>query len=44
MPLLELLSSVGTIAPAQMVNEVPKLKVGVIFGVTVKVNDVVVAH
>ena len=29
----------GTVPPAQIVDEVPKLKVGVIFGVTVTENE-----
>ena len=43
-PLPEVDGKVGTAAPSQMVNEVPKLKVGVILGVTLTVNDVELAH
>jgi hypothetical protein len=43
-PLSEIFGKVGTDPPLQMVNDVPKLKVGVIFGFTVTVNVVVVAH
>jgi hypothetical protein len=43
-PLSDVVGSVGTVPPLQIVNEVPKLKVGVIFGFTVTVNVVVVAH
>ena len=35
MPLVEVVGNVGTVPPEQMVSVVPKLKVGVIFGVTV---------
>jgi len=34
----------GTVPPAQIVRLVPKLKVGVIFGLTVTVNVVGTAH
>jgi hypothetical protein len=43
-PLSDVAGSVGTVPPLQIVNEVPKLKVGVIFGFTVTVNVAVVAH
>ena len=43
-PLPEVDGKVGTVPPSQMVNEVPKLKVGVILGVTLTVNDVELAH
>ena len=43
-PLDEVLGKEGTVAPAQMVIELPKLNVGVMFGFTVTVNVVVVAH
>ncbi len=43
-PLLDVLGSVGTLAPSHILKEVPKLKVGVIFGFTVTVNVAVVAH
>ena len=39
-----MLGNTGTVPPAQIVNVVPKLKVGVMFGFTVTVNVVVVAH
>ena len=42
--LVDVLGSTGTVAPAQIVNAVPKLKVGVMFGFTVTVKVVVVAH
>ena len=44
MPFVEVAGSVGTIPPAHMVNAVPKSNVGVMFGLTVTVNVVVVAH
>ncbi len=34
----------GTAAPAQMISDVPKLKVGAIFGFTVTDRDAFVAH
>lgn len=34
----------GTVPPAQIVDDVPKLNVGVTFGLTVMSNVVVVAH
>jgi hypothetical protein len=34
----------GTVPPTQIVSEVPNVNVGVILGVTVTVNVVVVAH
>ena len=43
-PLLEVPGKLGTLPPEQMDNEVPKLKAGVTFGVTVTVNVAVVAH
>lgn len=43
-PFIDVFGSVGTVSPAQMVNEVPKLNTGVLFGVTETVNEVVVAH
>jgi hypothetical protein len=42
--LVEVVGNAGTPAPAQIVSEVPKLNVGVMFGLTVTVNVVVVAH
>jgi hypothetical protein len=41
---VDVVGNVGTVPPAHMVSEVPKLNVGVIFGFTVTVNVVVVAH
>ena len=43
-PLIELVGSAGTAAPAQMVRTPPKLNDGVTFGTTVTVNVVIVAH
>ena len=43
-PLSDVFGNAGTVPPSQIVNVVPKLKVGVIFGFTVTVNVVVVAH
>jgi hypothetical protein len=43
-PLPDVLGSVGTLAPLHILNEVPKLKVGVMFGFTVTLNVAVVAH
>ena len=44
MPLPDVAGNTGTLPPAQTANDVPKLKVGTIFGVTVIVKFVVVAH
>ena len=44
MPLVDVVGNIGTVPPEQIVNVVPKLNVGVIFGFTVTVNVVVVAH
>ena len=44
MPLVEVPGSAGTVPPEQMLSDVPKLNVGVIFGATVTLNVVVVAH
>ena len=44
MPFEEVVGKVGTVSPAQIVSDVPKLNVGTIFGVTVTVNVAVVAH
>jgi hypothetical protein len=44
MPLVDVLGRVGTLAPLQIVKEVPKLNVGVRIGFTVTVNVAVVAH
>ena len=43
-PFVELTGSAGTIPPAQIVSVVPKLKVGVMLGLTVTENEAVVAH
>ena len=42
-PLSDVVGNEGTIPPAQIV-EFPKLKVGMVFGVTVTVNVVVAVH
>jgi hypothetical protein len=44
MPLSEVVGNDGTVPPLQIVNDVPKLNTGVIFGFTVTVNVVVVPH
>ena len=41
---MDVVGNVGTVAPAQIDKPVPKLNVGAMFGSTVTVNDVVVAH
>lgn len=43
-PFSELEGNAGTVSPAQMVSEVPKLNVGISFGLTVTVNSAIVAH
>jgi hypothetical protein len=43
-PLSDVVGNVGTELPAQIVNEVPKLNVGVMFGFTVTLNVNGVAH
>jgi hypothetical protein len=43
-PFSEVVGRLGTIPPAQMTNDVPKLKVGTIFWLTVTVKEVVIAH
>ena len=43
-PLSEVDGSDGTVPPAQIESEVPKLKVGVTTGLTVMVSVVVLAH
>ena len=43
-PLSDMPGKVGTAPPLQILNEVPKLNVGVMFGFTVTVNVVVVPH
>ena len=40
----DVVGKAGTVAPAQTVKVVPKLKVGVIIGLTVTVNVVCKAH
>ena len=42
--MLDVVGNTGTVPPEQIVNVVPKLNVGVMFGLTVTVNVVVVAH
>ena len=44
MLLSDVVGNAGTEPPAQMDKLVPKLKVGVMFGLTVTVNVAVVAH
>ena len=44
MPLSDVAGNAGTDPPAQIVNELPKAKVGGILGATVTVKLVVVAH
>jgi hypothetical protein len=43
-PLFDVVTKDGTLPPAQRVREVPKLNVGTMFGLTVTVNVVAVAH
>lgn len=43
-PFVDVFGSAGTVSPAQIVNAVPKLKVGVIFGATVTVKVTGGAH
>ena len=43
-PFDDVVGRVGTAVPAQMVELVPKVNVGVIFAVTATANDAVVAH
>ena len=43
-PLPDVLGKVGTLPPAQIFNNVPKLNVGVMFGFTVTVNVTGIAH
>ena len=43
-PFVDVPGNAGTVPPAQMDNDVPKLNVGVMFGLTVTVKVVVVAH
>ena len=44
MPFVETGGNGGAVAPVQIVSDVPKSKTGVMVGVTVTVNVVVVAH
>ena len=44
MLLVDVAGSVGTVPPEQIVSVVPKLNVGVTFGLTVTLNDVGRAH
>ena len=44
MPLVEGVGKAGTMSPAQMVRVVPKVNVGVTFGVTVTVKVSETAH
>ena len=44
MLLADVIGSEGTVAPEQIVRLVPKLNVGVMFGATVTLNVVAVAH
>ena len=43
-PFVDVVDSVGTVPPAHTVKLVPKLKVGVMFALTVTVNVVVNTH
>jgi hypothetical protein len=42
--LVDVVGNAGTVPPLQILSVVPKLNVGVMFGATVTVNVVVVAH
>jgi hypothetical protein len=44
MLLVDVFGKTGTAPPAHILNDVPKLKVGVMFGATVTVNVVGNAH
>ena len=44
MLLVDVAGKVGAVAPSQILCEVPKLNVGVIFGLTVTVNTKLTAH
>lgn len=44
MPFVDVVGKAGTLAPAHIVTLVPKVNVGVMFGLTVTLNVVVVAH
>ena len=43
-PFVDVVGNVGTVPPEQIVSVVPKLNVGVMFGLTVTVKVVVVAQ
>jgi hypothetical protein len=43
-PLVEVPGNEGTLPPAQMVSDVPKLNTGTVFGFTVTLNVVTTAH
>ena len=43
-PLPDVVGNTGTLLPAQMIKEFPKLNEGVLFGLTTTENDVIVAH
>ena len=43
-PLLDVFVNAGTAPPLQMVNDVPKLNVGVIVGLTVALIEIDFAH
>ena len=43
-PLVDVFGNAGTVLPAQIVKDVPKLNVGVRIGFTVTVKVAVVAH
>ena len=43
-PFVDVVGNIGTVPPEQIVSVVPKLNVGVMFGLTVTVNVVVVAQ
>jgi len=44
MPFVDVVGRAGTVPPAQIFNVVPKLKVGITFGLTVTVKVVGNAH
>jgi hypothetical protein len=44
MPFVDVVNNVGTLRPAHIIKVVPKLKVGVMLGLTVIVKVAVVAH
>ena len=43
-PFVDVVDNVGTVAPAQIVDDIPKLNAGVIIGLTVTEKVAVVAH